>query len=83
MAFAAPDMGWLQAVGSLESQVYFAEYSLFYKALLQKRPIICLIMALAALDMGWLQVVGSLESQVYFSEYRLLYKGLLQKRPTI
>jgi len=32
-------MGWLRLVGSLESQVSFAEYRLFYRALLQKRPI--------------------------------------------
>jgi len=33
-------MGWLQVVGSLKWQVSFAEYRLFYRALLQKRPII-------------------------------------------
>ena len=33
-------IGWLQLVGSLKSYVSFAEYSLFYRALLQKRPII-------------------------------------------
>ena len=33
-------MGWLQLVGSLKLQVYFAEYRLFYRSLLQKRPII-------------------------------------------
>ena len=32
--------GWLQLVGPLKSQVSFAEYSLFNRALLQKRPII-------------------------------------------
>jgi len=31
--------GWLQLIGSLKLQVSFAEYSLFYRALLQKRPI--------------------------------------------
>ena len=34
------DMGWLRLVGSLELQVSFAEYRLFYRALLQKRHII-------------------------------------------
>ena len=34
------DMGWLQLVGSLKLQVSFAEYRLFYRDLLQKRPII-------------------------------------------
>jgi len=33
-------MGWLQLVGSLKLQVSFAEYHLFYRALLQKRPVI-------------------------------------------
>ena len=33
-------MGWLRLVGSLRLEVSFAEYSLFYRALLQKRPII-------------------------------------------
>jgi len=33
-------MGWLQLVGSSKLQVSFAEHSLFYRALLQKRPII-------------------------------------------
>ena len=33
-------MGWLRLVGSLELQVSFAEYRLFHKALLQKRPVI-------------------------------------------
>jgi len=34
------DMGWLRLVGSLKLYVSFAEYRLFYRALLQKRPII-------------------------------------------
>jgi len=33
-------MGWLQLAGSLKVQVSFAEYRLFYRAPLQKRPII-------------------------------------------
>jgi len=33
-------LGWLQWVGSLKLQVSLAEYRLFYKALLQKRPMI-------------------------------------------
>ena len=33
-------MGWLRLVGSLKLQVSFAEYRLFHRALLQKRPII-------------------------------------------
>ena len=34
------NMGWLRLVGSLKLWVSFAEYSLFYRALLQKRPTI-------------------------------------------
>ena len=33
-------MGWLRLVGFLKLQVSFAEYSLFYRSLLQKRPMI-------------------------------------------
>ena len=33
-------MGWLRVVGSLNSKVLFAEYSLFYRALLRKRLVI-------------------------------------------
>ena len=32
-------IGWLRLVGSLKLQVSFAEYCIFYRALLQKRPI--------------------------------------------
>jgi len=32
--------GWLRLVGSMKLQVSFAEYSLFCRALLQKRPIV-------------------------------------------
>ena len=37
-------MGWLWSVGSIQLQVTFAEYRLFYRALLQKRPIISSIL---------------------------------------
>jgi len=33
-------MGWLRLVGSLQLYVSFAEHSLFYRALLQKRAIV-------------------------------------------
>jgi len=33
-------MGWLRSVGSIKLYTSFAEYRLFYRALLQKRPII-------------------------------------------
>jgi len=31
-------MGWLRLIGLMKLQVSFAEYILFYRALLQKRP---------------------------------------------
>jgi len=37
-------MGWLRLVGSIKLQVSFAEYSLFYRVLSQKRPIISSIL---------------------------------------
>ena len=40
----AAAMGWLRSVGSIRLQVSLAEYRLFYRALLQKRPIISSIL---------------------------------------
>jgi len=37
-------MGWLWLVGSIKLWVSFAEYSFFYRALLQKRPVILSIL---------------------------------------
>ena len=59
-----------------------AEYRLFYRALLQKRPIIVrsllIVVAISCLHSG-----GSLKLQVSIAEYRLFYRALLQKRPII
>jgi len=41
-------MGWLRSVGSIRIQVSFAEYRLFYRALLQKRPVILSILLVEA-----------------------------------
>jgi len=41
-------MGWLRLLGSLKFWVSLAEYSLLYKALLQKRPIILRSLLIAA-----------------------------------
>ena len=41
-------MGWLQSVGLIKSQVSFAEYCLFCRALLQERPIILSILLTVA-----------------------------------
>jgi len=69
-------MGWLRLVGSLKLKVSSTEYSLFCRALLQKRPII-------KEHMGWLRLVGSLKLKVYSTEYSLFCRALLQKRPII
>jgi len=42
-------MGWLQLVGSIKLYVSFTEYCLFYRALLQKRPIILSILLTVAI----------------------------------
>jgi len=46
-------MGWLRSVGSIKLQVSFAEYSLFYRALLQKRPIILSVLLTVATLHAW------------------------------
>ena len=92
-------MGWLRLVGSLKVQVFFAEYSLFYRALLQKRPIILRSLLIVGtpyiikcsyivkkpqLSLRWSHIcICSLKVQVFFAEYRLFYRALLQKRPII
>ena len=85
-------MGWLRLVGSLELQVSFAEYCLFDRAILPKRPIICFIVTThvysavsctVSTTMGWLWLVGSLKLQVSFAEYCPFYRAILQKRPII
>jgi len=37
-------MGWLRSVGPINFEVSFVEYHLFYRALLQQRPIILSIL---------------------------------------
>jgi len=49
-------IGWLRLVGSLTLQVSFAEYSLFYSALLQKRPMILRSLLIVATPYEYLQV---------------------------
>jgi len=46
-------MGWLRLIGSLKIQVSFAEYSLFYRAGLQKRPIILRSLLIVATPYTW------------------------------
>jgi len=53
-------MGWLRLVGSLKLQVSFAEYRLFNRALLQKRPIISRSLRIVATPYGVLTCVTRL-----------------------
>ena len=46
-------MGWLRCVGSIKLYVSFAEYNLFYRALLQKRPITLSILLTKATPYRW------------------------------
>jgi len=47
------DVGWLRWVASIKLQVSFAEYRLFYRDLLQKRPIILSILVSEASPQDW------------------------------
>jgi len=55
-------MGWLRLVGSLKLYVSFAEYCLFYRALLQKRPIILRSLLIEATPYQW--DIGTIQSCV-------------------
>jgi len=46
MVRISPTVRWLRLVGSLKLYFSFAKYSLFYRALLQKRPMILRIEAI-------------------------------------
>ena len=63
--------------------VSFAEYRLFYRSLLQKRPIILRSLLVTATvvrhDMGWLRLVGSLKLQVSFAKEHDKRDDILQK----
>ena len=95
----ATTMGWLRLVGSLKLQVSFAEYRLFYRDLLQKKPTIWRSLRIVATPYTWVWphqndscrsiwslVQSSFAKEVFyvsFAEYRLFYRALLQKRPII
>jgi len=54
------DMGWLRLVGSFKLQVSFAEYGLFYRALLRKWPVILKRLLMEATPYG-----ASTQSDIY------------------
>ena len=56
-------MGWLRFVGSFKSQVSFAEYRLFYRALLQKR---LMILRSLLIGVSALLAHGDSTQQVHF-----------------
>ena len=74
-------MGWLRLVGSIKLQVSFAEYCLFHRGLLQKRPIILWSLLIEATqyntqcrqtwDTGWRRLTGYLKLQVIFRKKAL------------
>jgi len=64
-------MGWLRSVGSIKLQVSLAEYSLFYRALLQKRPVIKSILLTVATPQRDLFICDTTHSYLT----RLLYIG--------
>jgi len=71
----------------LKVYVSFAEYRLFYRALLQKRPTIWRSLLIVATPchstMGWLRFVGSLKLKVSFAKEPYKRDNILQKRPVI
>ena len=67
-------MRWLRLVGSLKLQASFAEYRLFYIALLQGRH--C---RYHVADMAWLRLVGSFKLQVSFAKEPCKRDDILQK----
>jgi len=78
---SAYDMGWLRFVRSLKLQVSFAEYCLFYRALLQRRLIILRSLIIVATPLECMKCDDS--HALSYAEYSLFDKALLQKRPII
>ena len=77
-------MGWLRLVDSFKLQVSFAEYSLFYGALLQRRPVILRSLLIVATPYPQIVINSRIKDlQVSFAEYRLFYGALLQRRLVI
>ena len=75
-------MGWLRLVGSIKLQVSCTEHSLFYRALLPKRPIILIDptnRSHTILDSSFIDFI--VYSFIWF--YSLFYRAPLQKRPII
>ena len=78
-------LGWLRLVGSIKLQVSFAEYSLFYRALLQKRPIILSMLLTQATPYDHLYHNSYPSCPSSLSDAKETYKrdDILQKRTII
>jgi len=79
-------MGWLRSVGSIKLQVCFAQYCLFYRSILQKRPIILSILLTVATpcvkhtsDTGWRRPIGCLIFISHFPHKSLIISGSFAK----
>jgi len=70
-------MGWLRLAGSLRLQVSFAECSLFYRALLQKRPIILRSLLTEATPYQYISVCIYICIQIYMCAYKYIYIQML------
>ena len=73
-------MGWLRLVGSLKLQVSFAEYHLFYRALLQKRPMILRslqVVATPQLKHSDLLLIWPCVSTIINEKSQLVWVGIL------
>jgi len=62
-------MGWLRSVPSIKLQVSLAEYCLFYRALLQKRPIILWILLTKATPYVWTYECLYTHKYIYIQTY--------------
>jgi len=63
-------MGWLRWVGSLKLKVSFAEYRLFYRALLQQRPVILRSLLIVAPPYGKTTESGKVRSEMALASQR-------------
>jgi len=68
-------MGWLRSVGSIKLYVSFAEYCLFYRALLQMRPMILLILLTLATPYVFLRLVPSTDPFLQVPGQRIVLWG--------
>ena len=78
-------MGWLRLVGSLRLYVSSAEYGLFYRALLQKWPVIIRSLLIVATSylLCWHWVRVCVRVRVYVIQADIYFAGIDAKAATI